>query len=148
MVIVFDNLLNLSEINYVGYDINDLAIERNRKNNSSITFVEFDMVNEVLPYADLIICRDCFFHLSNNFVLKVLNNFKLSGSKYLLATNHEQLDSNTDLTQKELDKEAGFRLINIRIAPFNFSESLEVHTEEITKYCLHGNDRQMVLWKL
>ena len=148
---LFENwmyLVDLKDVKYTGYDINDMAIKRNKKNYPNRSFFEIDMVNEVLPYANLIICRDCFFHLSNDFVLKAINNFKLSGSKYLLATHHNWLKINTDLTNKELECEAGFRLINLEIKPFNMGLPIENHNEDVKKYYKPGNNRQMSLWRL
>jgi hypothetical protein len=147
---LFENwmcLVNLTGVTYVGYDINDLAIERNKKNNPTLSFFELDLVNEILPKVDLIICRDCFFHLSNDFVLRGIKNFRNSKSTYLLATEHAHLNRNNDLTSKELECEAGFRCINLEISPYNLGLPIEIHTETI--WCRReGFNRQMSLWKL
>ena len=74
-------------VEYVGYDINDLGIKRNKDKYPHLNFVEFNMCEGILPQADLIICRDCLFHFPNELVIKVLDNFKQSKSQYLLATN-------------------------------------------------------------
>jgi len=148
---LFENwiyLVNLTGIEYRGYDINDTAIERNKKNNPNLSFFEFDMVNDKLPYADLIICRDCLFHLSNNFVLNALENFRNSEAIYLLATEHSWLRTNGDLTKEELKREAGFRFINLEITPFNLGLPIEVHNERMSRYKKGAHDRQLALWKL
>ena len=148
---LFENwihMVDLTNVNYSGYDINDLAIERNKKNNPGIPFFEFDLVNEILPATDIIICRDCFFHLSTSFVLSALENFRASGSTYLLTTNHPQLSVNGDLNAKGLAQEAGFRFINLEISPFNLGRPIETHDEEVSKYVRGGNDRQLSLWRL
>lgn len=148
---VFENwmsLLDLSGVQYTGYDINDLAVNRNRKDYPHIQFYELDLVNEQVPYADLIICRDCLFHLSNSFVNSILTNFINSGAKYLLSTQHNWLDKNPDLTPKELENEAGFRLINLEIKPFSLGIPIELHEENVLDYYNVGNDRQMGLWQI
>lgn len=148
---VFGNwahLLSLGNVKYVGYDINDLAVARNKKEFPDIEFHELDLVNEPVPYADLIICRDCLFHLSNDFGVKIVNNFKTSGAKYLLSTEHRWLKENPDLVEKELENEAGFRLINLEIPPFNLGEPIEIHEEKVLDYYSVGNNRQMSLWQL
>lgn len=148
---VFENwmsLLDLSGVQYTGYDINDLAVNRNRKDYPHIQFYELDLVNEQVPYADLIICRDCLFHLSNSFVNSILTNFINSGAKYLLSTQHNWLDKNPDLTPKELENEAGFRLINLEINPFSLGIPIELHEENVLDYYNVGNDRQMGLWQI
>lgn len=148
---LFENwmyMVNLDSIEYIGYDINDLAIKRNKEVNSNKLFIELDLVNEVLPMADLIICRDCLFHLPNAFVVSAIKNFKESGSTYLLATEHRWIKNNIELTPEELSREAGFRQINIEIEPFNLGEPIEIHNEEVWKYYEQGNNRQLSLWKL
>jgi hypothetical protein len=148
---LFENwicLVDLSSVEYTGYDINDLAVERNRKNNPSRSFFEFDLVNEILPKADLIICRDCLFHLSNDFVQRALKNFRDSGSTYLLATEHNHLKKNFDLTKEELEREAGFRHINLEISPYNLGTPIEMHVETLWCQREGGYNRQMSLWKL
>lgn len=147
---LFENwmyMVDLSNVEYIGYDINDLAIDRNKRVHPEKMFIEFDLVNEILPKTDLIICRDCLFHLSNDFVFKALKNFKKSGSTYLLATEHNWVSVNTELTSDELKCEAGFRQINIEIEPYNMGTPIEVHNEELWRQ-REGGNRQISLWKL
>lgn len=148
---LFENwmyLVNLTNVEYVGYDINDIAIERNKKNNPNLSFFEFDMVNDKISHTDLIICRDCLFHLSNDFVLSTIKNFRDSGSIYLLATEHNWVVVNGDLTEEELYREAGFRYINLEIEPFNLGQPIEIHNEEVWRQRESGHNRQMSLWKI
>lgn len=141
-------LIDLSGVSYTGYDINNLAIEQNKRHYPDIPFHEFDLVNNVVPKVDLIICRDCLFHLSNRFVSSIIDNFKKSGSTYLLATDHRNLKRNTELTPKELRNEAGFKLVNLEIEPFNLGLPIEIHNEDVVKFLKIGNNRQMSLWRL
>lgn len=46
----------------------------------------FDATIQVLPPADLILCRFVLNHLSVDRARRVLTNFRVSGSKYLLLT--------------------------------------------------------------
>jgi hypothetical protein len=128
-------------ITYIGYDINDLAIKRNIVKYPDIHFVEFNMCEQVLPKSDLIICRDCLFHLPNNFVTSALNNFKLSKSTYLLATEQRWLRHNSELSHQELADESGNKPINLEINPFNLGNPLEFHDEQMW-------NRSMSLWKI
>lgn len=148
---VFGNwayLLKLSDVKYVGYDINDLVVDRNKKEYPDLEFHELDLVNENVPYADLILCKDCLFHLSNAFVFKVLDNFKKSGSKYLLTTNYDKLSRNKELSSAELAREAGFKEINLIIDPFNMGLPIETHTEKINEFFGVENDHELSLWQL
>ena len=47
-----------------------------------------DITSEVMPKADLILCRDVMLHLTNDLARKAIDNFKQSG-KYLLATSYK-----------------------------------------------------------
>ena len=49
--------------------------------------VQFDITKEILEKSDLILCRHVLNHLSIDFSTCAINNFKASGSKYLLITN-------------------------------------------------------------
>jgi len=128
-------------IDYIGYDINDLIIQRNKEENPNVKFIEFDMCEEILPKTDLIICRDCLFHLPNDFVSRTLKNFKDSKSTYLLATEQRWVKKNNELTPKELKMECGWKPINLEIEPFDLGEPLEIHNEDRWK-------RSMSIWKI
>jgi hypothetical protein len=60
---------------YTGFDI----VQRNGA-------VLLDITTETMPKADLIVCRDVLFHLSNAHVKDAIDRFKKS-AKYLLATS-------------------------------------------------------------
>ena len=66
----------------------------------------------------------------------------------MLATEHKIVTKNVELTQAELDVEAGNRLINLQIEPFSIGTPLEVHIEETKKYTDVSQDREMCLWEL
>ena len=53
-----------------------------------------DITSEVMPKADLIICRDVLFHLTNDLIEDALGDFKKSGI-YLLATSHYGVSNET-----------------------------------------------------
>jgi hypothetical protein len=137
-------LVNLDGINYIGYDVIDEIINSNINNYSSdsIKFEIKDIINDDIQKSDLIICRDFTFHISNDNVLKLLDNFRKSGSKYLLTTSFENVDVNIDISFES--KGYGFRKVNLRNHPFNLNEYLygfvETHPENL--------GRGMYLWKI
>jgi hypothetical protein len=137
-------LVNLEGINYIGYDVIDEIIDRNITNYGSdnIKFEVNDIINNEIRKSDLIICRDFTFHISNENVLKLLENFKSSGSKYLLSTSFEFIDVNVDIDSES--KGYGFRKINLMKEPFNLNEYLyvflETHPENL--------GRGMYLWEI
>ena len=78
------------EMAYVGADIVLPLIEAHQENHQSATvrFMHIDLTNATFPAADLMICRDCLFHLSYQDTRLVLGNFVASGIPYLLTTTH------------------------------------------------------------
>lgn len=121
---------------YIGYDINDEIIKMNSEEFPKIEFKELDIVNEILPKTDLIICKDCLFHLTNDYALCAVNNFRKSGSKYLLCTNHNNIRRNKEIP--EINRKYGFRELNIMLHPFNIGKPIEFLHEPMWKkeFCL------------
>lgn len=103
-----------NEIDYIGGDIvNALILENNKKYASKhISFITLDITQDLLPDADLIIVRDCLFHLSYADISLFLKNLSKSKIKYILTTGHIEV-KNTDIVTGD------FRKINLFTAPFN-----------------------------
>ena len=123
---------------YVGVDIVPDLIARNNELFATykVTFQVADIAADPLPKSDLILCRDCFIHLPTRLVFKALNNFRASGSKYLLLTNCTNVKTYHDIPI------GSFRPINFLIEPFSFPAPLASITES-----LH-DDRTLCLWDL
>lgn len=135
----FENLNN-DLYDYTGIDIVKSLIDTNNNlyKKSNVRFEHKDLCDTEIIKADLILCRDCLIHLSNEDSFKVLRNFKNSGSKYLLITtnyhNYGNLDINT----------GGFRHLNMQHSPFNFPQPLEIMPENNMFF----KDKSLGLWKL
>ncbi len=84
-------------IDYVGYDIVEPLIARNARLNPGRSFVTLDIVTEIPPPADLILCKDLVNHLYERDVRSALRNMVASGSTWLLIT------SNTGYENLELE---------------------------------------------
>jgi hypothetical protein len=126
---------------YTGYDIVDELIKRNSERFPNVTFKHLDITTEILPKSDLIICRDLLFHLPINQIHIILDNFRKSGSSYLLVTNH------MDNTIVNFDIQVGFyRKINLRKFPFNLKAPLEIIIDENFEH--NNRDKAMCLWQL
>jgi len=65
------------EVYYAGYDL--------YPRHPNVT--QFDITKEVLPKSDMILCRHVLNHLSIQYSERALDNFRASGSTYLLMTN-------------------------------------------------------------
>ncbi len=112
------HLLLAINVQYIGGDIVRPLIDGlNKKySNPKISFIHIDLINDVLPKSDLMICRDCLFHLSFDDTKSVLKNFVNSGTSYLLTTTHKKTDYflNKDIHTGD------FRMIDLFSAPYNF----------------------------
>jgi hypothetical protein len=75
---------------YIGCDIVPELIEttRRRHGRPDREFHTIDLCNEPLPDADLLLCRDCLIHLSEEMNLLALANILGSNVRYLLATTY------------------------------------------------------------
>jgi hypothetical protein len=100
---------------YIGIDIVPAVIEENRRRylRPNWRFEVADVINDPLPPGDALLCRDAMIHLSLADIGRALSNIRRSGAKYLLATSHETISVNTDITTGE------WRSVNLMLAPFN-----------------------------
>ena len=139
------NEIDLGDISYIGADIVDEIIEKNIRHYSGKKrkFIVADIVKDNLPKADVILCRDCFVHLSNKDIIRALRNFKKSQSFYLLTTTFYNVSNNQDLVSGR-----GWRPINMVAPPFNFPHPLKLIIEECTEFDGNYNDKSLGLWKL
>ena len=136
------NAINLKLEKYIGADIVKELIESNlRKYENGIRrFQVIDIIHDPLPDADLLFCRDCFVHLSNDNILKALANIKGSKIKYLLTSTFTECEKNEDITTGD------WRIINLEKSPF----CLPVPKLIINEKCTEGGgtygDKSLGLW--
>ncbi len=135
--------INLSGFHYHGFDIVTSIVKQNRAlyAKKNIQFDELDIVKQSPPCAELILCRDCFVHLSNRNNLKALSNFKKSGSTYLLTTTFTHQNLNTDLVSGR-----GWRPINLEKEPYKFPPPLLLLDEVCTESNGLFVDKALGLW--
>lgn len=119
--------VDLSGIDYKGYDIVEFLIRANREKYPNVEFEVLDLLNDDIGTFDLIICRDFLFHISNEDAVKVLTKFRQSGSRFLMTTSFEDLEVNTDLPD---GAKYGYRRINVKIPPYSMGEPLEFVREK------------------
>lgn len=133
-------------LNYIGGDIVKPLIDSlNKKFHSNkISFIHFDLTKNIPPETDMMICRDCLFHLSNNEIKNVLQNFIDSKIPFLLTTTHinsGKLFSNSDIVT------GNFRLLDLTSDPFNlpievlFSIEDWMPPEPARKMCLWSREQ-------
>lgn len=137
--------LSLDVDQYVGVDIVDSLIERNRQQfgNATTSFISLNLATDQLPQFDLIFCRDCLVHLTFFDIRKIIANFKKSNSKYLLTTTFTDRQNNFDLAGSAI-----WRPLNLEVAPFNFPKPLKLVNEKCTEANGQFGDKCLGLWLL
>ena len=110
--------MDLNGISYLGGDIVEPLIAHFNRSFTSkfISFMQFDFTTESFPKSDLVLNRDCLFHLSYRDIQLTLSNFLKLDSKYLLSTSNENRGKfiNADI------RSSSFRLIDLFDSPFRF----------------------------
>lgn len=136
--------MNLGVKQYIGVDVVQKIIDCNNQlyGNDAISFKCLNLVDTKLPKVDLIFSRDCFVHLKYKDIIRILKNFKLSRSTYLLTTTFTDRRENVDLDS------LFWRPLNLEIAPFNFPKPLEVINEGCTEDNGNFSDKSLIFWKL
>jgi len=129
---------------YLGVDIVKEIVENNQNKfgNKQIKFMDLNIIKDVIPMADMILCRDCLVHLSFKQGIKVIKNFKKSGSKYLLITTFVNRLSNNELGK------GLWRTINIEKPPFNFPNPIKIINENCTEINVKYSDKSLGLFLL
>ena len=130
------------KINYIGLDIVDSVIEENKALYSSdqIKFEVADICKDKLPNCDIIMVRDCLFHLNYEDINNFLINLSKTDYKYLLTTTHivDQDFENSNI------KTGDFRLIDLFSDPFSFdTERVKARVEDFPEG--HSLKREMIL---
>ena len=108
-------------VDYIGGDIVPTLIKINSSNYSStnVKFIPLDITKDKLPNTDLMICRDCLFHLSYEYINNFFKNFAKSNIKYLLTSTH----INNGFKNRNI-KVGAFRPIDLFLEPFNLPNSV------------------------
>jgi len=129
---------------YIGVDIADFVINENNKKYANLnrSFYLKDVVKDPLPQADIIFCRDCLAHLSNEDIILALKNFKKSGAKYLLTSTYPKVTVNHDIAS------GNFRGINLRAYPFHFPIPVILFEEISAEKDMKRWGKWMALWRL
>jgi SAM-dependent methyltransferase len=131
-----------NNLEYIGGDIvRELIEDNNRKyKERRINFLELDITEDKLPEADLMICRDCLFHLPIKEVQKFIKNFRESNIKYLLTTSH--INSVKNETNSDIE-DGQFCFIDLFKEPYNFPRET---LYSIDDWVEGFPERKMYLW--
>lgn len=144
---------------YTGGDIVEQCVASNndRYGSSRIRFINFDLIQNSIPSADLLIVRDIIGHLPLEAGKKVVENILKSDCKYLLSTTWaKKVDQGwTKCKPGDVDREnegvdyGRFYPVNLMAAPFNFPEP-EIYIEEnvYVDNFENGNRKVLAFWDL
>lgn len=136
---------------YIGADIVPEVIAKHNEQHAPLAnatkqthyqFLVLDITNDVLPEAELMLCRDCLVHLSFADIYRFLDNLKKSNIKYLLTTSFPDRTENQDIVTGD------WRTLNLEIAPFHFPKPLKVINENCTEGNGNYKDKSLILWKI
>ena len=110
-----------TDVSYTGADIVPELIRHNRERYQSKTvqFVVRDIVVDPFPSVDLWLCRDCFIHLSFEDILRSLELFCSTDSRYLLVDSYI---NNGEFENLDI-KTGHYRMVDLFSDPFNFPKS-------------------------
>jgi len=131
---------------YIGIDIVEELIEANKVKFRNDHYREFhclNLVENILPRADLIFCRDCLVHLHNKDIKKLIANLRESQSTYLLTTTFTKRKKNVDLIGGNI-----WRPLNLQAPPFNFPPPLRLINEKCSEGDNKFSDKCLGLWRL
>jgi hypothetical protein len=105
-------------VTYTGGDIVKNLIDNNieKYQSDKTRFIHLDIVNDNLPESDLLICRDCLFHLHPDNVKKFFVNFSKSNIKFLLTSTHKNNDNFVNVNKM---RDGKFNPIDLFISPYN-----------------------------
>ena len=128
------------DIDYIGADIVAELIKRNQRlyGSSIRRFEHLDLLRDRLPRADIILCRECFVHLSDSDCLRAMKNIRMSGAHYLLATTYPNLVENQNILTGQ------WRPLNLEIPPFSLPRPIEL----ISEYSPDYSGKSLALWNL
>lgn len=136
--------VELSDITYTGADIVEELIQINESlyRRERMHFRKLDILIDVLPQSDLILCRDCLVHFSNTDVKHALDNICESKSNYLLTTTFTDRKSNTPIPT------GLWRPLNLQAAPFFLPPPLAIINEKCSESAGAYSDKSLALWNI
>lgn len=136
--------LDLQIESYTGVDIVADMVETNDKAYAGLgrKFLHLDICHDSLPGGDLIICRDGLVHLSFSDIARALDNFRASGSTYLLTTVFPELSDNRDIVT------GMWRPLNFCVEPFCFPEPVRLIEEQSVAVRKEYGKKCLGLWPL
>jgi hypothetical protein len=132
--------VDLSGVDYVGADVVSAVIAKNNQQYArpGVRFIHADLTKDPLPTVDMIMCRDCWVHLSFEDIAATLKNFRRTGATWLLVSTTPSHDRNQN-QRTGID----WRHLNLRLPPFNFPPEIESRNDHYP-----DEPSPITLWRL
>lgn len=127
---------------YIGADIVEEIVSRNRAAHPLHEFRKLDLCNDGLPQVDLVHCRDCLVHLSHRNLMQAIANLKRSRSTWLLTTHFLDCDFNAEIETGD------WRMINFEQPPFSWPPPSQVLLEGCREADGGYGDKSLALWRI
>jgi hypothetical protein len=136
--------VDLSGIEYIGGDIVPSIIENNQRlhANQSRRFVGLDLTRDILPDADVLLCRDCLVHLSYANIRAVLANIARSNIRYVLMTSFPGRGDNYDVADGD------WRALDFQALPFSFPQPQLTIVEKCEEEEGSYSDKSIIAWRV
>ena len=133
-----------SGVDYLGIDIVKKIVNENKKNHPEFKFEHRNLIEDDCPKADMIFVRNVFLHTSLSECLKMIYNIKMSGSKYLMASNTDAVKENMETSNIWVVRR------NLNLYPFNFPSPIKVVPEMKDKEnpSIAGKNNYMNIWEI
>lgn len=129
---------------YVGADIVEALVEANqaRYGGPGRTFLRLNLLEDELPPADAILCRDCLVHLSYRDIRRALANIVRSGAALLLTTTFPGYAPNADIITGR------WRPLDLEAAPFDLPPPVQLIDEANTEEGGIFNRKRLGVWRI
>lgn len=129
--------VDLSDITYIGADISKGLIEENtaKFSRDGVSFLHLDITSDPLPASDVMLCRDCLFHLKFWLRWRFFENVARSDIRFLMLTMHHVTEN------QRVGGNGGFKPFNPTVEPYNLPPPIEMIAEDAD-----GLPRSVGIW--
>jgi len=134
----------LEGVAYLGADLLPEVIREAKALESAANrqFTVLNLLQDELPPADLLLCRDCLVHFAFDDIWQALARIQRAGVRYLLTTTFPQESANLDIVTGD------WRPLNLMAEPFAFPAPLELLEEGCTENAGQFADKSLALWRV
>lgn len=129
--------VDLGSCRYTGIDVVPEAVESNCTRFPDQEFLLGDIAHDPLPKADLVMCKDCFQHLSTEAIRLALENIRQSGALFLLTSSDFHPPPLTN--QNRTVKDGGYSPENLHAEPLNLRKwigNVSLDRKTFSLWCL------------